>query len=94
MATAQDNNFDYDFDETDDFLSAEDTAGEVQGGPDSNGMYEHFRFFADKGQQLLRVDKFLVDHLQKASRNRIQQAADAGCIIVNRGYSSRHRLRG
>ena len=68
MATAQDNNFDYDFDETDDFLSAEDTAGEVQGGPDSNGMYEHFRFFADKGQQLLRVDKFLVDHLQKASR--------------------------
>ena len=46
-------------------------------------MYEHFRFVADKGQQLLRVDKFLVDRMEKTSRNRIQQAADAGCIIVN-----------
>ncbi|MDD6313787.1 MAG: RluA family pseudouridine synthase [Porphyromonadaceae bacterium] len=46
-------------------------------------MYEHFRFVADKGQQMLRVDKFLVDRMQKTSRNRIQQAADAGCILVN-----------
>lgn len=46
-------------------------------------MYEHFRFVADKGQQLIRVDKFLVDRMQRTSRNRIQQAADAGCIIVN-----------
>lgn len=47
------------------------------------GMYEHFRFVADKGQALLRVDKFLVERMQKASRNRIQQAAEAGCILVN-----------
>ena len=46
-------------------------------------MFEHFRFVADKGQQLLRVDKFLVTRMQKTSRNRIQQAADANCIIVN-----------
>ena len=38
-------------------------------------LYEHFRFVADKGQQLLRVDKFLVERLQRSSRNRIQQAA-------------------
>ena len=44
-------------------------------------LYEHFRFVADKGQQLLRVDKFLVTRLEKSSRNRIQQAADAGCIL-------------
>lgn len=50
---------------------------------DGREMYEHFRFEADKGQQLLRVDKFLVTRMQKTSRNRIQQAADAGCIIVN-----------
>lgn len=50
---------------------------------DGREMYEHFRFEADKGQQLLRVDKFLVARMQKTSRNRIQQAADAGCIIVN-----------
>lgn len=52
-------------------------------GEEENGLYEHFRFVADQGQQLLRVDKFLVDHMQKASRNRIQQAAEAGCILVN-----------
>lgn len=46
-------------------------------------MYEHFRFVADKGQALIRVDKFLVDRMEKTSRNRIQQAAEAGCIIVN-----------
>ena len=32
---------------------------------------------------MIRVDKFLVDRMEKTSRNRIQQAADAGCIIVN-----------
>lgn len=52
---------------------------------DDNGreLFEHFRFVADKGQQMLRVDKFLVTRMERTSRNRIQQAADAGCIIVN-----------
>lgn len=51
--------------------------------PDGREMYEHFRFVADKGQQMIRVDKFLVDRMERTSRNRIQQAADAGCLIVN-----------
>lgn len=51
--------------------------------PDGREMFEHFRFEADKGQQLLRVDKFLVARMEKTSRNRIQQAAEAGCIVVN-----------
>jgi 23S rRNA pseudouridine1911/1915/1917 synthase len=47
-------------------------------------LYEHFRFTADKGQSLLRVDKFLVDRLPGgASRNRVQLAAQAGYIRVN-----------
>ncbi len=46
-------------------------------------LYEHFRFVADKGQTLLRVDKFLVERMEKTSRNRIQQAAEADCILVN-----------
>lgn len=50
---------------------------------DGREMYEHFRFIAEKGQQMIRVDKFLVDRMMKTSRNRIQQAADAGCLIVN-----------
>lgn len=50
---------------------------------DGKEMFEHFRFEADKGQKMLRVDKFLVARMEKTSRNRIQQAADADCIIVN-----------
>ena len=50
---------------------------------DGRELYEHFRFVAEKGQQMLRVDKFLVLRMDKTSRNRIQQAADAGCIWVN-----------
>ena len=50
---------------------------------DGRELYEHFRFIAEKGQQMVRVDKFLVVRMEKTSRNRIQQAADAGCIWVN-----------
>lgn len=45
-------------------------------------LYEHFRVVADPGQSLIRVDKFLFDHLEHASRNRIQKAADAGMVMV------------
>lgn len=50
---------------------------------ESGQLYEHFRIVADKGQVPLRVDKFLFDHLQHSSRNRIQKAADAGFVHVN-----------
>lgn len=45
--------------------------------------YEHFRFVADKGQQMIRVDKFLTDRIERTSRNRVQQAADANCVLAN-----------
>lgn len=61
---------------------------------DGRELYEHFRFEAEKGQQLLRVDKFLVDRMVKTSRNRIQQAADGGCIIVNgKAVKSSYRVK-
>lgn len=46
-------------------------------------LYEHYRFEADKGQGLLRIDKFLMSRMENVSRNKIQQAADAGYILVN-----------
>jgi len=49
----------------------------------SSGLFEHYRFVADKGQGLLRIDKFLSARIEGISRNRIQNAADAGCILVN-----------
>lgn len=57
-------------------------------------MYEHFRFTADKGQTLLRVDKFLVDRIMGATRNRIQLAAEAGSILVNgKAVKSNYRVK-
>lgn len=50
---------------------------------DSPDLYEHHRFVIDKGQELLRIDKYLVMKLSGISRTRIQSAADAGNILVN-----------
>ncbi len=55
---------------------------ELEGDPNSQ-LYEHYRFVADKGQGLIRIDKYLSMHIVGVSRNRIQQAAEAGCILVN-----------
>lgn len=46
-------------------------------------LFEHFNLVVDKGQAMLRIDKFLTNRMEKASRNRIQTAADEGNILVN-----------
>ncbi len=46
-------------------------------------LYEHFRFVVDKGQAMLRIDKYLVNTMAQTSRNRIQEAADSGNVLVN-----------
>ena len=51
--------------------------------PKEGLLHEHFRFVADVGQGLLRIDKFLVNRMEHASRTKIQEAADAGQVLVN-----------
>jgi 23S rRNA pseudouridine1911/1915/1917 synthase len=46
-------------------------------------LYEHLRIVVDKGQSLLRIDKFLMHRVENASRNRIQNAIDLGNVLVN-----------
>ncbi len=46
-------------------------------------LFEHFRFEVPKGQLLLRIDKFLMNLIQNATRNKIQNAASNGDIYVN-----------
>lgn len=46
-------------------------------------LYEHLRVVVDKGQSLLRIDKFLMHRIENASRNRVQNAIDAGSVLVN-----------
>ncbi|MEY5069415.1 MAG: hypothetical protein RLZ47_1277 [Bacteroidota bacterium] len=50
---------------------------------DEQDLYEHLRIEVDKGQSLLRIDKFLMHRVENASRNRIQNAIEAGNVLVN-----------
>ncbi|HEY0975924.1 MAG TPA: RluA family pseudouridine synthase [Flavobacteriales bacterium] len=52
-------------------------------GTEEQELFEHHRIVADKGQGLMRMDKFLFDHLANASRSRIAAAARNGNILVN-----------
>ena len=61
-----------------DLLDDVDTASDADG-----QLYEHLRMEVDRGQEPLRIDKYMSEHVQHSSRNRIQKAADAGFIQVN-----------
>ena len=57
-------------------------------------LSEHFRFEVDKGQEPLRIDKYMCEKMQHSSRNRIQKAADAGFVHVNdKPVKSNYRVR-
>ena len=62
-----------------DDLSMPEEIGETDS---QDEMYEHFSVTVDKGQGMLRIDKFLTNRMEGVSRNRIQAAADAGNILV------------
>jgi len=52
--------------------------------PDNNDeLYERFNLTIDKGQEPLRIDKFLVNRIEGATRNKVQQAINAGMVLVN-----------
>lgn len=47
-------------------------------------LFEHYNFKVDPGQEVLRIDKFLLDRLPNTSRNKIQFAAKNGNVLVNK----------
>jgi len=61
---------------------------------DEQEFYEHYRFTADPGQELMRIDKWLMHKIANASRTRIQAAAEAGSILVNgKTVKSNYRIK-
>ena len=59
-----------------------------------DNLYEHLRMEVDRGQQAVRIDKYMSEHVQHSSRNRIQKAADAGFIQVNgKPVKSNYKVR-
>ena len=60
-----------------------------------NKEFEHFKFIADKGQNPLRVDRFLMNFVEFATRNKIQQSVKAGNVRVNdKVVKSNHKVKG
>ena len=49
----------------------------------SDELYERFTFVIDQGQEPLRIDKFLMNRLENATRNKLQQAINTGLVLVN-----------
>jgi len=49
----------------------------------SDELYQRFVFNADKGQEPYRIDKFLMNRIENATRNKLQQAINAGLVLVN-----------
>lgn len=64
-------------------MQMEKISGPQNIGSEGDDLYEHFRFVADKGQSPLRVDKYLMNKVENATRNRIQKSAKEGNIFVN-----------
>lgn len=66
-----------------------------QVGPENKDLYEHHKFTATAGQEPLRVDKFLMNFIENATRNKIQQAAKDGNIYVNdKAVKSNYKVKG
>jgi 23S rRNA pseudouridine1911/1915/1917 synthase len=62
--------------------------------PESEELYEHYRFRADPGQHLLRIDRFLTERIRNASRNKVQEAIREGFVRVNdAAIKSNYRVR-
>ncbi|SMO76204.1 RluA family pseudouridine synthase [Solitalea koreensis] len=65
-------------------LAYEDNNEEEFNEPEGTGdLFEHFRIVVDKGQSPLRIDRFLMQRMQNATRNRIQNAIEADNVLVN-----------
>ena len=67
-------------DDLNETLRGDDMLSEIEEGGE---LYEHIRMTVDPGQQPERIDTYLTNHLSNISRNRVQNAAKAGNILVN-----------
>lgn len=60
----------------------------------SDELYERFTIKVDKGQEPLRIDKFLVARIENATRNKVQKSIDSGLVMVNnKQVSSNYKIK-
>lgn len=63
--------------------STDITPVEIESSASDEELYERHHIVVDKGQESLRIDKYLQQRLASVSRTKIQAAAKAGCVLVN-----------
>lgn len=57
-------------------------------------LFEHYKFVATEGQEPLRVDKFLMNFIENATRSKIQQAIKNGNVLVNdKKVKANHKVK-
>ncbi len=62
-------------------------------GQDGDYVYSS-TIYVDKGQEPMRIDKFLMGRIEKVSRNRVQSAIKSGAILVNeKQIKSNYKVR-
>lgn len=84
---------DNEYSEIDELDDIEFSPDESEGG--ERELYEHFKVVVDNGQKPVRIDKYLFERIVNASRNRIQQAADAGMVMANgKPVKSSYKVKG
>ncbi len=60
----------------------------------ADDLYERFMFNADKGQEPHRIDKFLMNRIEGATRNKLQRAINAGMVLVNgKAVKQNHKIK-
>lgn len=69
--------------------------GSQSGATPSEELFEHHKFVVDKGQEPIRLDKFLVSHIAHATRTRIQYTIEAGNVLANgKPVKSSYKVKG
>jgi 23S rRNA pseudouridine1911/1915/1917 synthase len=60
----------------------------------SEELYERMNLVVDRGQEPMRLDKFLVQRIENASRNKVQQAIESGRVLINgKQVQSNHKIK-
>jgi 23S rRNA pseudouridine1911/1915/1917 synthase len=71
-----------------------DLENELDNGEGSEELYERLTLVVDKGQEPLRIDKFLMNRIEGATRNKVQQAIEGGMVLVNgKEIKSNYKIR-
>ncbi|ATL47631.1 RNA pseudouridine synthase [Chitinophaga caeni] len=71
-----------------------DLDDELENGDGSEELFERINMTVDKGQEPLRIDKFLMQRIEGATRNKIQQAIENGHVLVNdKAVKSNYKIK-